>query len=74
MSNSCMIYNVARQGGILSLKLFSSYVDDLSASLINCKVCCHIGDDYNNHVMYAVDICHVAPSPEALTECYLLYL
>ena len=74
MSNSCKIYNDVRQGDIPSPKLFSAYVDDLSANLINCKVCCYIGDDYNNHVMYAVDICHVAPSPEALTELYLLYL
>ena len=48
-----------RQGGVLSPKMFAIYVDDLSLELAMCKcVMCM------NHVMYADDICLLAP------ECY----
>ena len=66
ISDSFKICNVVRQGGILSPKLFSVYVDDLSATLINSKVGCHIDEHCINHVMYADDICLMAPIPGAL--------
>ena len=68
------ISNGVRQGGILSLKLFSVYIDDLSDKLVRCKVGCYIDNLCMNHVMYADDICLMAPSPAALQElidiCY----
>ena len=57
-----------RQGGILSPKLFSVYVDDLSDKLVESKVGCSIDNLCMNHVMYADDICLMAPSPAALQE------
>ena len=52
--------------GVLSLKLFSAYVDDLPANLIISRVDCRIDDDGINQVMYVDDICLMAPSPGAL--------
>ena len=54
------------KGGVLSLKLFSAYVDDLPANLIISRVDCRIDDDCINHVMYVDDICLMATSPGAL--------
>ena len=68
------IPNGVRQCGILSPKLFSVYIDDLSDKLVKCKVGCYINNLCKNHVMYADDICLMAPSPAALQElidiCY----
>ena len=68
------ISNRVRQGGILSPKLFSVYIDDLSDKLVKCKVGCYINNLCMNHIMYADDICLMAPSPAALQElidiCY----
>ena len=70
------ISNGVRQGGILSPKLFSVYINDLSDKLIKCKVGCYMYIDNlcMNHVMYADNICLMAPSPVALQElidiCY----
>ena len=68
------ISNSVRQGGILSPKLFSVYIDDSSDKLVKCKVGCYIDNLCMNHVMYADDICLMAPSPAAWQElidiCY----
>ena len=68
------ISNVVRQGGILSPKLFSVYIDDLSDKLVKCKGGCYIDNMCMNNVMYTDDICLMAPSPAALQElidiCY----
>ena len=42
MSDYFCISNWVRQGEILSPKLFSGYVDDLSEKIINNKIGCHI--------------------------------
>ena len=67
------LYNI-RQGGILSPKLYSVYVDDLSEYLVKSQIGCHIDNVCVNHVMYADDICLMAPSPAALQKliniCY----
>ena len=55
-----------RQGGILSPKLFSVYFDDLSDKLIKSDIGCHIDNLCMNYVMYADDICLMAPSPTSL--------
>ena len=74
ISDFFCISNGVRQGGILSSKLFSVYIDDLSDKLVKCKVGCYIDNLCMNHVMYADDICLMAPSPAALQElidiCY----
>ena len=47
---------------MLSPKLFAIYVDNLSQELAMCKSGCYIDDQCFNHVMYADDICLLAPS------------
>ena len=74
MSDYFCISKGVRQGGILSPKLFSVYIDDLSDTLIKSITGCHIYNICMNHVMYADDICLMAPSPASLQElidiCY----
>ena len=56
------VSNGVRQGGVLSPKLFAVYIDDLSQDLAMCKSGCYINEQCMNHVMYADDICLLAPS------------
>ena len=74
VSDYFSISNGVRQGRILSLKLFSVYVDNLSDKIVVSKVGCSIDNVCMNHVMYADDICLMAPSHAALQEliniCY----
>ena len=62
ISDYFSISNGVRQGRILSPKLFSVYVDDLSDKLVKSKVGCSIDNLVMNHFMYADDICFMAPS------------
>ena len=55
------VSNGVRQGGMLSPKLFVIYIDDLSQDLAMCKSGCYINEQCMNHVMYANDICLLAP-------------
>ena len=56
------VSNGARQGVLLSPEMFAIYIDDLSLDLAMCKSGCYIDDQYIIHVMYADDICLLAPS------------
>ena len=55
------ISNSVRQGGILFLKLFSVYTDDLSKLLINSGIGCFIDNVCFNNEFYADDLCLMAP-------------
>ena len=73
MSDYFYISNGFRQGGILSPKLYSVYVDDFSDYLVKSQIGCHIDNVCVNHVMYADDIClmavpFMASSPAALQK------
>ena len=63
------VTNGVRQGGILSPKLFSVYVNDLSKIICRSGVGCAIDDVSINHVFYADDMYIMAPSL-AETYCY----
>ena len=63
------VLNRVRQGEILSPKLFAIYVDDLSLELTLSKSGCYIDDQCIKHVMYADDICLIAPSAIGLQKC-----
>ena len=73
-SDHFTISNGVRQGGILSPRLFAVYVDDLSKQLIDARSGCFIEHQCTNHVMYADDICLLAPSALGLQKlldvCY----
>ena len=66
--------NIVRQGGILSSKLYSVYVDDLSDYLVKSQIGWHIDNVCVNRLMYADDICLMAPNPAAVQKliniCY----
>ena len=76
--NSCSTYfticNGVRQGGILSPRLFALYVNQLTNQLIACKDGCYFNDMCINHVLYADDICLLAPTASVmqtlLDVCY----
>ena len=59
-------YNGVRQGGILSPKWISLYIDDLSLLLREINVGCHIDSICVNHLFYADDLCLMAPSAVGL--------
>ena len=63
-----------RQNGILYPRLFLVYVDDLSKCLHDARSGCFMGHQCINHVMYADDICLLAPSALGLLKllemCY----
>ena len=61
-----IVSNGVRQGGILSPKLFSLFMNPLTDTLITCNSGCYINDKCINHVMYADDICLMAPIASAL--------
>ena len=64
-----IIYGV-RQGGILSPRLFALYVNQLTDGLLSCNAGCYINDVCINHVMYADDICLLAPSASAMQSLF----
>ena len=57
-----------RQGGILSQKLFSVYMDDLSHLMISLGIGCFLDKVCFNHVFYEDDLCLIAPCAIALQE------
>ena len=62
------VSNGVRQGGILSPKLFSVYMDNLTKLLINSGIGCFIDNVCFNHVFYADALCLMAPWAIALQE------
>ena len=68
------ICNGVRQGVILSPRLFALYVNELANKLIACKAGSYFNDMCINHVLYADDICLLAPYASAvqslLDVCY----
>ena len=66
MSSYFNISNGVRQGGILSPSLFGIYMDDLSSLLNTSRIGCHISDVCIYHVLYADDLCLMAPCAIAL--------
>jgi len=55
-----------RQGGVLSAKIFAIYMDGLVLALRNTKYGCHIADIFIASVLYADDLCLLAPTREAM--------
>ena len=68
------ISNCVRQGGILSPKLFSVYMDDLSNLLISSGVGCFLNNVCFNHVFYEDDLYLMAPCAIALQDRITEYM
>jgi len=65
-STAFRVCNGVRQGSILSPHLFAIYIDDLSSLLVKSGKGCYIGNNVINHLLYADDLCLMAPSPGGL--------
>ena len=61
-----------KQGGVLSPKIFSLYVDDLIIILRRRGVGCHILQMFLACILYADDLCLIAPSRGAMQEMLLI--
>ena len=65
-SETFHVYSGVRQGGVLSPRLFAVYIDDLIVQLRNLKIGCHLIDLFLACIVYADDICLLAPCRSAL--------
>ena len=61
--------NGVRQGGVLSPRLFTLYLDDLSKNIVNTRIGCFLGNQCLNHIIYA-DLVLICPSVKAM-NCLL---
>ena len=57
-----LTFQILYAGWSTVTKLFAIYIDDLSNELALCKSGCYINEQCMNHVIYADDICLLAPS------------
>jgi hypothetical protein len=68
ISEHFKVTNGVRQGSLLSPKLFALYVDRLSNLLLDSRIGCFINNVCLNHLLYADDLCLLAPSAIALQK------
>ena len=57
-----------KQGGVLSPQIFTIYVDELISRLRKSGVGCHITSTFLAALMYADDLCLIAPTRSALQK------
>ena len=65
-SETFRVYSGVRQGGVLSPHLFALYIDDLISELRGLNNGCHVLDLFLACIVYADDICLLAPCRSAL--------
>ncbi len=77
IGNMFSVYNGGKQGGDLSIILFSIYLDGLLTKLNKKGVGCHMGNYFVESLAYTDDLTLIAPSQKAIQimisicECYV---
>ena len=65
-SSPFLVISGVRQGGVLSAKFWSVYMDDLIKKIRAKKLGCHIVDLFIACIFYADDVCLLAPTRHAM--------
>ena len=69
----CIYYSAGvRQGGVLSPDLYSIYVDELIHILQSSGIGCHISSTFAAALLYADDMCILAPSMKGLQRLLII--
>ena len=68
LSSSFSVTNGVRQVGVLSPLLFAVYLNQLSIELNSLDIGCMVGNTCINHLVYADDVCCIAPSLKGLQK------
>ena len=66
LSESFLVTNGVRLGGVLSPYQFAIYTDDLSVELNKLQAGCCIGNNLINHILFADDLCCFSASLDGL--------
>ena len=66
VSQPFFVFIGVRQGGVLSPRLFSAYIDDLSVKLNKITAGCYIGNSLLNHILFADNLCCFSSSLDGL--------
>ena len=68
-SNYFDVLSGIKQGGVLSPRIFIIYVNDLIVRLRTAGVGCHLFSLFVACIMYADDLCLIAPLVEQCSSC-----
>ena len=66
LSEPFFVVSGVRQGGVLSARFWAIYMDDLVIQLRSTKNGCYLADLFVASVLYADDLCLLAPTRKAL--------
>ena len=67
-SNSYSVPSGVKQGGVISPKLFTVYIDDLVKLLRKKGIGCYIDHIFTGSLLFADDLCLIAPSRKAMQK------
>ena len=65
-SEAFLVISGVRQGGVLSARFWAVYMDDLICELRKSGVGCYIVNYFIACILYAVDVCLLAPSSKSM--------
>ena len=68
LSDSFPVTSGVKQGGVISPKLFTLYVNDLLVLLRKTRVGCHIDSTFVGAIMFADDLAFLSPSRGGIAQ------